>query len=102
MPLVELTEGARRTMGVIRRNIAFSLVYNLAGAALAMGGWINPLIAAVLMPASSVTVVLASWWGRTFDASEAGRGATSAARAATAPTPGSRPAGVAAAEVTRA
>ncbi len=66
-PLVELTEGAARTMHVIRRNIAFSLIYNCIGAALAMAGLINPLIAAVLMPASSVTVVLASWWGRTFD-----------------------------------
>ena len=51
--LDELMEGSERTLRVIRRNIAFSLVYNLAGAALAMGGWINPLIAAILMPASS-------------------------------------------------
>ena len=54
-------------MAVIRRNVAFSLVYNVTGAALAMAGLINPLLAAVLMPASSVTVVLASWWGHTFD-----------------------------------
>jgi Cu2+-exporting ATPase len=66
-PLVELAGGARRTLGVIRRNIAFSLVYNVAGAALAMTGVINPLFAAILMPASSLTVVLASWLGRTFE-----------------------------------
>jgi Cu2+-exporting ATPase len=64
--LVALDEGARRTLGVIRRNIAFSLVYNLAGAGLAVAGVIDPLIAALLMPASSLTVVLASWHGRTF------------------------------------
>jgi Cu2+-exporting ATPase len=66
--LVVLTEGASRVLGVIRRDIAFSLAYNLAGAALAVTGVIDPLIAAVLMPASSLTVVLASWLGRTFEA----------------------------------
>jgi P-type Cu2+ transporter len=66
--LVTLSAGAARTLRVIRRNIAFSLAYNLAGAALAMTGVINPLIAAVLMPASSLTVILASWLSRTFEA----------------------------------
>ncbi|HQR18452.1 MAG TPA: heavy metal translocating P-type ATPase [Gemmatimonadales bacterium] len=65
--LDELMAGAERTLRVIRRNIAFSLAYNIAGAALAVGGWINPLIAAILMPASSLTVVLASWRSRTFE-----------------------------------
>ena len=65
--LDELMEGAERTLRVIRRNVALSLVYNVAGAALAMGGWINPLLAAILMPASSITVVLASWRSRTFE-----------------------------------
>jgi len=65
--LDELMAGSERTLRVIRRNIAFSLAYNIAGAALAMGGWINPLIAAILMPASSLTVVLASWRSRTFE-----------------------------------
>lgn len=65
-PLVELTEGATRTMRVIRRNIAFSIVYNVIGATLAITGTINPLIAAILMPASSLTVVLASWVSTTF------------------------------------
>jgi P-type Cu2+ transporter len=64
--LVELTEGARRTMRVIRRNIAFSIGYNLLGAGLAMAGLLTPLIAAVLMPTSSITVVLGSWYGFTF------------------------------------
>jgi len=65
-PLVTLTEGASRTIGVIRRNIAFSIAYNLVGATLAVTGVITPLIAAVLMPASSLTVVLASWLSTTF------------------------------------
>jgi Cu2+-exporting ATPase len=67
-PLVRLTEGAARTLRVIRRNIAFSLLYNLAGATLAVTGVITPLIAAILMPASSLTVVIASWYSRSFDA----------------------------------
>lgn len=59
--------GADRTLRVIRRNIRFSLAYNVVGAALAVTGVINPLIAAIMMPVSSLTVVLASWWSRTFE-----------------------------------
>ena len=66
-PLVRLVRGAARTMRVIRRNLAFSLIYNLVGAGLAMGGVINPLVAALMMPASSLTVVISSWQARTFD-----------------------------------
>jgi Cu2+-exporting ATPase len=65
--LVALAAGAARTLRVIRRNIVFSLAYNVAGAGLAMTGVITPLIAAVLMPASSLTVILASWLSRTFE-----------------------------------
>jgi len=65
-PLVTLTEGAARTIRVIRRNIVFSIGYNVIGATLAVTGVITPLIAAVLMPASSLTVVLASWLSTTF------------------------------------
>jgi P-type Cu2+ transporter len=70
--LVELTEGARRTMRVIHRNIGFSIGYNVIGAGLAMAGLLTPLIAAVLMPTSSITVVLGSWYGRTFPRRAAG------------------------------
>ena len=65
--LDRLMEGSERTLRVIRRNVALSLAYNIIGAGLAMGGWINPLVAAFLMPASSITVVLASWRSRTFE-----------------------------------
>jgi Cu2+-exporting ATPase len=65
-PLVELTVGARRTMGLIRLGIGLSLGYNLLGVGLAMAGMINPLIAAVMMPASSLTVLMVAWRGRTF------------------------------------
>jgi Cu2+-exporting ATPase len=65
-PIVDLVTGARRAMRVIRRNIAFSIVYNAVGAGLAMSGHLTPLVAAILMPASSLTVVYASWRGRAF------------------------------------
>jgi P-type Cu2+ transporter len=66
-PLRELIEGAERTTRVIRRNFAFSLAYNAIGGGLAIIGLLTPLIAAVLMPLSSLTVVIASWHGRTFE-----------------------------------
>ncbi len=65
--LLALIEGAGRVMRVIRRAIVFSLAYNVVGAGLAIAGVIDPLIAAILMPASSLTVVLAAWLGRTFE-----------------------------------
>ena len=65
-PVVDLFEGARRTMAVIRRNLAFSLVYNVFTIALAMAGWVGPLTAAVLMPLSSLKVVTSSYRARTF------------------------------------
>jgi Cu2+-exporting ATPase len=74
-PLVELVEGSRRTMLVIRNNILFSIAYNVLGATLALLGLLDPLIAAVLMPISSLSVVLTSCRSRTFDASVAPRGA---------------------------
>jgi len=64
--LVELTDGAQRTMRVIKRNIAFSIGYNIIGAGLAAIGLLTPLIAAILMPTSSITVVLGSWYSHTF------------------------------------
>jgi Cu2+-exporting ATPase len=65
--LPRLLAGSERTLHVIRRNIGFSLLYNAVGATLAMSGRIDPLLAAILMPLSSLSVVLASRHGRTFD-----------------------------------
>ncbi|GIV58337.1 MAG: copper-translocating P-type ATPase [Rhodothermaceae bacterium] len=65
-PVADLFAGAARVMGVIRRNLGISLVYNLAGAAAAMAGLVNPLVAAVAMPASSLVVVVSSILQRSF------------------------------------
>jgi Cu2+-exporting ATPase len=64
--LADLVDGAHRTMAVVRRNLVFSLLYNVVGVALAMAGMLNPLIAAVLMPLSSLTVIASSYRARTF------------------------------------
>ena len=66
--VLEAVVGARRTLTAIRRGIAFSLVYNAFGVALCMAGRISPLLAAVLMPLSSLTVVTLALRSRTFDA----------------------------------
>ncbi len=65
-PLDHLLSGAARTLRVIRRNLIFSLLYNVVGATLAITGVINPLIAAILMPASSLTVLTISFRSKTF------------------------------------
>ena len=48
---------AARLRRVVWANLAFALAYNAAALALALAGLVTPLLAAVLMPASSLTVV---------------------------------------------
>lgn len=56
-PLSDLVRLARRTMFTIRCNLAVSLIYNAAGITLAALGFMSPLLAAILMPISSITVL---------------------------------------------
>ena len=49
---------ARRVAGVVRASFAVSSAYNVVGLAIAAAGWLSPVVCAVLMPLSSVTVVL--------------------------------------------
>ena len=65
--LASLTEGARRTLGVIRGGLGLSLAWNVAGAGLAIAGLVNPLVAAIAMPVSSLSVVVLAWRARTFE-----------------------------------
>ena len=65
-PLLQLFSGSSRVVGVVRRNLLFSLAYNITGASLALFGFVGPLVAALLMPVSSLTVILSSATGRTF------------------------------------
>jgi len=65
-PLLEILEGARSLRGVIRRNLGFSLIYNAVACMLAVAGAITPLAAAILMPCSSLVVILSSALSPTF------------------------------------
>ena len=56
---------------MIRRNLIFSLGYNVIAVALAMAGRLDPIAAAILMPLSSVTVIVSSFRSRTFPAAAA-------------------------------
>jgi cation transport ATPase len=44
-------------MRAIKVNLAVSVLYNAGGAVLAFFGLVNPLVAAVLMPLSGLTVL---------------------------------------------
>jgi Cu2+-exporting ATPase len=65
--LPQLFAGAERTLQVVRRNLRLSLAYNVVCAVLAVSGHISPLLAAVLMPLSSLSVVVSSYRARTFE-----------------------------------
>jgi Cu2+-exporting ATPase len=59
--LRHLTDGvalARRTLAIIRQNLAWAFAYNVVAIPLAMAGWITPWMAGIGMSASSLLVVL--------------------------------------------
>jgi Cu2+-exporting ATPase len=59
----EVMNTSARTLRIIRRNSRASLLYNISSVTLAALGWLHPLAAALLMPASSLTVVSITLWG---------------------------------------
>ena len=59
--LNEMFKIAHLAQSQIRRNLALALVYNTLGATLAVCGFVNPMLAAVLMPASSLVIFLSTW-----------------------------------------
>lgn len=65
-PLRRLFDGSTHTMHIVRVALGVSLAYNAAAAALAMLGFVTPLLAAILMPAASFSVVAVAMlaWGR--------------------------------------
>ena len=73
LPVLEAVRGARLTLQAIHRGLAFSLAYNALGVALAMTGVLSPLVAAVMMPISSLTVVTSALRSRAFESSPVGR-----------------------------
>ncbi len=57
IPIVDMMQLANKTQTIIKQNIAMSLVYNAVMVPLAMMAYINPLLAAVTMPISSLCVI---------------------------------------------
>ncbi|MFF7159728.1 heavy metal translocating P-type ATPase [Streptomyces sp. NPDC008139] len=57
---------ARRTMATIRANLVWAFAYNLVTVPLAATGWLDPMLAAVAMSASSLLVVANSLRLRTW------------------------------------
>jgi Cu2+-exporting ATPase len=64
--IAQTAAGARATLATIRRSLRISLAYNTIAGALAIAGVIHPLIAALLMPASSLTVLISSLRSKAF------------------------------------
>ena len=55
--VAELLRGASRTLRLIHVALGVSLIYNLIAVGLAMAGMISPLLAAIFMPISSISVL---------------------------------------------
>jgi Cu2+-exporting ATPase len=55
--VAELVQAAKQTLRIVHRNVFIATSYNLLAGTLAVMGIMHPLMAAVLMPMSSVTVM---------------------------------------------
>ena len=56
--LADILNFARSTTRIIRLSFAISAAYNLIGISIAAAGLLSPLVCAILMPLSSISVVL--------------------------------------------
>jgi P-type E1-E2 ATPase len=63
--VVDLLEVARRYRRTLFRGAAFSVFYNLVGACFAVAGFVHPLVAAIAMPVSALTLFLSTVIGLT-------------------------------------
>ncbi len=57
-PIRNALRYARKLTGVVRRNLVFALAYNILAISLAWAGLMSPWLAAILMPASSILIVM--------------------------------------------
>lgn len=62
----DLIEASKRSVRAIYKCFAASLIYNCITISLAAFGWIHPLVAAILMPVSGITVLTLAMRARTF------------------------------------
>jgi heavy metal-(Cd/Co/Hg/Pb/Zn)-translocating P-type ATPase len=63
IPVEKLIILSKETMKVIRRNLVLSILYNSLSVTVAFLGFINPLVAAIIMPVSSLTVLISTLIG---------------------------------------
>jgi P-type Cu2+ transporter len=61
-----LVHGSGKSMRVVYRGLLSSLLFNLTGCTLAVLGYISPLVAALIMPASSLIVVVLAFTQKSF------------------------------------
>ena len=57
-PIVLLMHAARKTMRIVRQNLAWAILYNLSAIPLAAAGFVPPWLAAIGMSTSSLVVVM--------------------------------------------
>jgi|688.fasta_scaffold06822_8 Cu2+-exporting ATPase len=69
--LIDLSRAGQNVIRAIKRNFVASISYNIFAVGLAVAGLIHPLIAAALMPISSITVVSVTMASRVFPKREA-------------------------------
>lgn len=56
--LDEFMAYARKSLSLVRAGFVFSLLYNLIGLGFAVQGLLSPVVAAILMPLSSITIIV--------------------------------------------
>ncbi|MCF6150203.1 MAG: heavy metal translocating P-type ATPase [Candidatus Kuenenia sp.] len=65
-PVLDLTLLSKNTLSIIKRNLVISFIYNFTAGIAALFGYISPLIAAVLMPVSSIVIIISTITGTKF------------------------------------
>jgi hypothetical protein len=54
---------AHRGRKVVIGSFIISLLYNVVGLSIAFQGMMSPLVAAILMPSSSISIIIITWLG---------------------------------------
>ncbi len=62
-PLIDLIQISDKTYRSLTTNLTFALLYNFIAGFCALSGFVNPLVAALLMPASSLMILGMTFWG---------------------------------------
>ncbi len=59
--IAHLLDLSKMSLQLIRQNLLISVLYNTTGGVLALMGFVNPFVAAILMPISSCFILLSTW-----------------------------------------